>query len=319
MVIEYSPTPYDDVFRTMVTDCSPLLLPMFNECFHEHYTGRERIVLLQNEHFLKQQDGNEDKRVTDSFIVVIDEKGEKKTYHVETQSTPDNSMLVRMFEYGAQLALAGGEKEGNVLTVTFPHAAVLFLRHTEETPDEMTIRMVTPGGTVEYGIQVMKAKRYTIDEIFDKKLYFLIPFYIFTHEKRFDEYEADEGKLAVLLNEYRRIVRKLEQLQEAGELDAFTRQAIIDMGKKVVRHLAINKKKIVEGVEKVMGGQILEYEAKEILNKGRKEGMEVGRVAGREEGRDETIKKMLSLGLVTVEAVKKATGMTDAQIEALQQ
>ena len=81
----------------------------------------------------------------------------------------------------------------------------------------------------------------------------------------------------------------------------------------------INKKKIVEGVEKVMGGQILEYEAKEILNKGRKEGMEVGRAAGREEGRDETIKKMLSLGLVTVEAVKKATGMTDAQIEALQQ
>lgn len=136
--------------------------------------------------------------------------------------------------------------------------------------------MVKPGGTVEYGIQVMKAKRYTIDEIFDKKLYFLMPFYIFTHEKRFDEYEADEGKLAVLLNEYRRIVRKLEQLQEAGELDAFTRQAVIDRGKKVVRHLAINKKKIVEGVENVMGGKILEYEAKDILNKGRAEGIELG-------------------------------------------
>lgn len=83
----------------------------------------------QNEHFVNQQDGNEDKCVTDSFIVVIDEKGNTKTYPVETQSTPDNSMLVRMFEYGAQLALAGGEKEENVLTVTFPHAAVLFLRH----------------------------------------------------------------------------------------------------------------------------------------------------------------------------------------------
>lgn len=53
---------------------------MFNECFHEHYTGEERMVLLQNEHFVNQQDGYEDKRVTDSFIVVIDEKGEKKTY-----------------------------------------------------------------------------------------------------------------------------------------------------------------------------------------------------------------------------------------------
>lgn len=150
-------------------------------------------------------------------------------------------MLVRMFEYGAQLALDGGEKEGNVLTVTFPCS------------------------TMEYSIPVMKVKRYTIDEIFDKKLYFLIPFYIFTHESRFDDYEADESKLAVLLNEYRRIVNNLEQLQEAGELDTFTRQAIIDMGKKVVRHLAINKKKIVEGVEDIMGGKILDYEAKDIL------------------------------------------------------
>jgi len=78
---------------------------------------------------------------------------------------------VRMFEYGAQLALDGGEKEGNVLTVTFPHAAVLFLRHNEATPEEMLIRMITPGGTVEYSIPVMKARRYSIDEIFNKKLY----------------------------------------------------------------------------------------------------------------------------------------------------
>ena len=84
----------------------------------------------------------------------------------------------------------------------------------------------------------------------------------------------------MLLNEYRRIVRKLEQLQEAGELDAFTRQAIIDMGKKVVRHLAINKKKIVGGVENVMGGKILEYEAKDILNKGRDEGLAEGIALG---------------------------------------
>ena len=136
--------------------------------------------------------------------------------------------------------------------------------------------MITPGGTMEYSIPVMKVKWYTIDEIFDKKLYFLIPFYIFTHEDQFSDYEKDDRKLTVLLNEYRRIVNKLEQLQEAGELDAFTRQAIIDMGKKVVRHLAVSRKKIVEGVENIMGGKILDYEAKDILNKGRAEGIELG-------------------------------------------
>ena len=42
----------------------------------------------------------------------------------------------------------------------------------------------------------------------------------------------------------------------------------------------INKKKIVEGVEDIMGGKILDYEAKDILNKGRNE----GRLEGRAEG-----------------------------------
>ena len=36
-----------------------------------------------------------------------------------------------------------------------------------------------------------------------------------------------------------------------------------------------------------MGGQVLDYEAKRILNQGRAEGREEGRVEGREEGRAE--------------------------------
>lgn len=39
-------------------------------------------------------------------------------------------------------------------------------------------------------------------------------------------------------------------------------------------------KKIEEGVESIMGGKILDYEAKEILNKGREEGREEGKLAG---------------------------------------
>ena len=52
--------------------------------------------------------------------------------------------------------------------------------------------MKTPGGTVRFDVPVMKSQRYTIDEIFDKKLLFLIPFYIFSHENRFEEYDKDE-------------------------------------------------------------------------------------------------------------------------------
>jgi len=55
--------------------------------------------------------------------------------------------------------------------------------------------MVTPGGDISYDIPVMKSQQYTLEEIFQKNLLLLIPFYIFSHENRFEEYERDETKL----------------------------------------------------------------------------------------------------------------------------
>ena len=36
-------TPYDDVFRTLLNDCAALIIPVINEMFGEHYTGKECI------------------------------------------------------------------------------------------------------------------------------------------------------------------------------------------------------------------------------------------------------------------------------------
>ena len=55
-------TPYDDVFRTLLTDCTALIIPVVNELFHTSYTGKETIHLLQNEHFIKLPDGSEQAR-----------------------------------------------------------------------------------------------------------------------------------------------------------------------------------------------------------------------------------------------------------------
>lgn len=52
-------TPYDDVFRTLLTDCTELMIPVVNEIFHTDYTGKETICLLQNEHFIKMPNGSE--------------------------------------------------------------------------------------------------------------------------------------------------------------------------------------------------------------------------------------------------------------------
>ena len=103
-------TPYDDVFRTLLNDCTPLIIPVINNVFGEQYSGNEEIIFSPNEHFLNRQGGNEDERITDSSFQIRGK--EIKRYHLECQSSPDSSLLVRFFEYGTQIALDEGEIRG---------------------------------------------------------------------------------------------------------------------------------------------------------------------------------------------------------------
>lgn len=269
-------TPYDDVFRTLLNDCSNLIIPVINEVFGESYTGDEHIIFSPNEHFLNKQDGDENERVTDTSFKIVGT--EIKKYHWECQSSADSSMLVRFFEYDTQIALDEGEIRENVLTVTLPHSAVLFLRYDTSTPDCMKIEIITPGGSVSYNIPVMKSQLYTIEEIFEKKLLFLIPFYIFSHESRFEEYNKDMDRLNALKVEYGHIVCGLEELLDAGKISEYIKCTIIDMSNKVLGHIAQKYENVKEGVKSVMGGKVLDYEAKRIKNEGKLEGRLEGKM-----------------------------------------
>lgn len=269
-------TPYDDVFRTLLNDCSSLIIPVINEVFGESYTGDEHIIFSPNEHFLNKQDGDENERVTDTSFKIVGT--EIKKYHWECQSSADSSMLVRFFEYDTQIALDEGEIRENVLTVTLPHSAVLFLRYDTSTPDCMKIEIITPGGSVSYNIPVMKSQLYTIEEIFEKKLLFLIPFYIFSHESRFEEYNKDMDRLNALKVEYGHIVCGLEELLDVGKISEYIKCTIIDMSNKVLGHIAQKYENVKEGVKSVMGGKVLDYEAKRIKNEGKLEGRLEGKM-----------------------------------------
>lgn len=285
-------TPYDDVFRTLLNDCTPLIIPVINDVFGEQYSGNEEIIFSPNEHFLNRQGGNGDERITDSSFQIRGK--EIKRYHPECQSSPDSSLLVRFFEYGTQIALDEGEiRGGNTLTVTLPHSAVLFLRCRASTPDTLKIRIETPGGSLEYDIPAIKSQKYTLLEIFDKKLLLLLPFYIFSHEDRFAEYETDAAKLRGLQAEYAEIRNRLEGMAECGEISEYVKCTITDMSEKVLEHIAAKYNTVMKGVKAIMGGKVLEYEAKTI----KREGIAEGRAAEREKGIRDTVSILKKLGI----------------------
>ncbi len=91
------------------------------------------------------------------------------------------------------------------LTVKFPNTAILYLRHNNNTPDYMTIEIQVPGASCSYVVPTMKGQNYSIDSIFEKRVFFLIPFHIFVYEKNFKKYDTDVMRMAELTKVYQKI------------------------------------------------------------------------------------------------------------------
>lgn len=269
-------TPYDDVFRTLVIEHKELVLRLINEMFPDiNYDGDEEVKPLNDTYFVNQGDGEQDKKITDSAIEIIGHDGVRRLFHLECQSTADGSMIIRMFEYDVQIAIKANSDFGpDHLSVRLPESGILYLRSTSNTPDFMTVTVNVPGGKhVDYQVPILKLKDYRCDDILDKELYFLIPFYLFNFESEFDKIEAGNQEFIDSFNiRYREIYEKLRKRYEAGRISARTYSKIIEMSKKVIMALAGNKGVVLKEAEKIMGGQVLETETETVYREGVKEG-----------------------------------------------
>ena len=295
---------YDGAFRTILNDCRKLIIPVINEIFNETYTGTEEIRFFPNEHFLDQQDEADRERITDTNFTVFGK--EPKKYHVECESSlPDGRITIRLFEYDAQIALDEGEVTEETLTVAFPNTAVLYLRTYKKTPDKMKYVIVTPGGTVQYNVPIMKVQTYSLDDIFEKGLLMLIPFYIFSHEKGFQEYNSNERKLAELKAEYRKILDRLDKLEQQGVIGAFDKRTIIELSGDVIREIAQNYENVQKGVGDIMGGALIETSARRLKNE------------AENETKKQAALKLLKRGKQTVEEIVEDTGLSITEVEQL--
>ena len=267
-------TPYDDAQRTLSVDCPSLLIPLVNEAFQTDYPLDADVKLYNNEFFITT--GNDQKRITDSNFSIGGETTIR--YHFECQSTEDGSLTLRLFEYGAQIALTMADYSKDESTFIFPHATVLYLRTETTTPSSIKMRIVTPGGDVSYEIPVVKVQDYGLDEIFEKRLLFLLPYYFLRYQLELLERDVDARQS--LRHTYQEIFQRLSLLEQGGEITEFTRQSIKAMIDKVAVFRAGKYAGVKKEVEEIMGGQILNYEAKDIRNKALREGKEAGRQEG---------------------------------------
>ena len=83
-----------------------------------------------------------------------------------------------------------------------------------------------------------------------------------------------------MTDDFRTIMMRLQETCENGTIDEYIKCMIVDMSKKVVRNLLGNKfPEVRKAVETMMGGKVLDFEAKRIKDQAIKEGLEEGRAS----------------------------------------
>ena len=103
------------------------------------------------------------------------------------------------------------------------------------------------------------------------------------------------------------ITQGLDQLVRDGHINEYIKKTICEMSERVIMKLAAKYESIRKEVTSIMGGKVLEYEAKDILRKGIKEGIEVGKI--------ETLCELVKDGLLSIEEAAKRVDMTVEEFE----
>ena len=82
-------------------------------------------------------------------------------------------------------------------------------------------------------------------------------------------------------------------MAECGEISEYVKCTITDMSEKVLEHIAAKYNTVRKWVKAIMGGKVLEYEAKTI----KREGIAEGRAAEREKGIRDTVSILKKPGI----------------------
>ena len=234
-------TIYDDVFRTMAEKLPHLFLALINEVFGTSFPDDTKIVTLRNEFMTKKG-----KIITDSIFVIED-----RIFHIECQSSQDDTMAIRMFEYDFAIALDQAIKRDEIYEINLPDSCVIYVRSNKNTPDRLTAKIRVNGVEVPYSTKIIKAASYTLDELISKKLKVLLPYYMIRYEKllpsdfisKYKELlESIEEDLSMREKD---LIDLIRQIAEWIAPDEETKKEVSDMGGKVLE--LWSEKKIAEG------------------------------------------------------------------------
>ena len=263
---------YDNVLATIVIKIPELVIPFVNEIFNENFTDNARVIIKNSKHVFNPGGRSLSRRETDAFLE-LSELLIQKFYHFECETWFDENIILRVAEYDSTLAFENIQKTDSGVLLEYPNSAIIFLRPNNSIPKYMTITHRGPGGEeMSYKVPTVQIRDYTVDDIFEKKLLILLPFYLFIFANQFRRIENDETGIQKIVEVLIDISRRLDDLHRKNEIGEYQKKLILELMQRVSEKLTLKFRNIKEGVDSVMRGEVIRTQADEILEQGEKKG-----------------------------------------------
>lgn len=288
---------YDSVFWMSMRRLSEYIVPLINEVFSEKFTQNATVRFEAGKQIIESTGSMLERREVDAIVYLSEqfEKMVEKAYHFECETRGRKSISIRIAEYASGYAFQHVVPTRIGADIKIPHSAVIFLRSSSEHLSKLVMGIDYPGGRVEYSIPVINIRDYTLNELIDKKLLLLIPFYAFIYSDReLKEMDADKSKLQLLESTLNDIGERLNVLVDTGYIEPWQRGNIVRYTTIVLRKLLGKYTNVVKGVEEIMGGYIFKTDIDEAMDAGELRGYY----------------KLITSGKLSVEDAAEQTGIT---------
>ena len=177
----------DEILKYLFTTSEKVLIKLLNSIFEENFDENEVSVTITNSEFIEE---TLEVLRGDMFFKIFDKSNEeyeshKMNYHLEFQTKNDNTMIIRMFEYGFRKGKENAvDHKDNIKRLYFPKQKVIFFEQNKNIEDTLKL-MIVFGNDKEflYEVEVMKYWEYTDEELIKRKMYPLIPLQLFNLRK----------------------------------------------------------------------------------------------------------------------------------------
>ncbi|KUO71084.1 MAG: hypothetical protein APF81_19855 [Desulfosporosinus sp. BRH_c37] len=234
----------DEILKSLFTVSSKALIYMLNSLFKENYAVEVTEVSFASNEFVD----DEYNILRGDLFLKLSDAGKSDHYHIEIQTLNDDSMVIRMLEYGISKAKEIAKYEGDPEETVFyiPKQLVIFIEQNLSIKDELRLRLIFPDGQeVNYRVPVMKYWEYSKEKIIEQRLYPLLPLQVFKlryqMEKIKNRKNHTEQELRKIIQIAQRIVETISyeavRLFQAAEIDGEDLHKILLANEELFRYL----------------------------------------------------------------------------------